>query len=80
MKPNDLALLWSNGQHKKSLISIGKMCNIGEKSDLELRFKARFGGFERSGITLAVVSSTGVHGTAGRRLLKRGLYTFPCVF
>ena len=47
---------------------------------MELRFQARFGGFEHSGITLAVVWSTGVHGTRRRRAIKRGLHTFPIVF
>ena len=47
---------------------------------MALRFKARFGGFERSGITLAVVWMTQVHGTRRRREIKRGLHIFPDVF
>ena len=56
------------------------MCKSWEKGDLALRFKARFGGFERSGITLAVVWMTQVHGTRRRREIKRGLHIFPNVF
>ena len=41
--------------------------------DFALRFKARFGGLERSGITLAVVWRTQVRGTRRRRAVKRGL-------
>ena len=47
---------------------------------MALRFKARFGGFERSGITLAVVWMTQVHGTRRRREIKRGLNIFLNVF
>ena len=56
------------------------MCKSWETGDLALRFKARFWGFERSGITLAVLWSTGVHGTRRRRPIKRCLHIFPNVF
>ena len=56
------------------------MCKSAETGDLELRFQARFGGPERSGITLAVVSMTQVRGTRRRRALKRGKNTFPQLF
>ena len=54
-----------------------KACQDG---DLALRFQARFGGPECSGITLILVWSTGDHGTAGRRVVKHGLHIFPCDF
>ena len=56
------------------------MCKSLEKGDMALRFQARLGGSERSGSTLAVVSSTRSHGTAGRRCLKHGLHIFPNEF
>ena len=56
------------------------MHNNWKTCDLALRFKARFVGPERSGITLAMVWSTGSHGTAGRRVRKRGLHIFAMVF
>ena len=52
------------------------MCKACQEGGLALRFQARFGGPECSGITLAMVWSTGRHGTAGRRVLKRGLHIF----
>ena len=56
------------------------MCKNSEKGDLALRFEARFGGFERSGITLAVVWRTQVRGTRRRRAVKRGLHIFATLF
>jgi len=70
--------------NKKCSFSFGKMCKSKEKCDLALRFKTRFGGFGRSGITLAVVWRTQVRGTRRRRVVKRGLHIsatfFHCFF
>ena len=56
------------------------MCKSLENCDLALRFKARFGVFERSGITLAVVWRSQVHGTRRRRAVNRGLHIFATFF
>ena len=66
--------------NKKCSFSFGKMCKSKEKCDLALRFKTRFGGFGRSGITLAVVWRTQVRGTRRRRAVKRGLHIFATLF
>ena len=53
------------------------MYESSETCDLELRFKGRFEGFEVSGITLAMVWSTRMHGTRRRRAVKHSLHIFP---
>ena len=76
----EVHLVGQTDTKQKYIFSIGEMCKNSEKGDLALRFKARFGGFERSGITLAVVWRTQVRGTRRRRVLKRGLHIFATLF
>ena len=60
--------------------SFEKVCKSLKKNDLAQRFKTRFGGLERSGITLAVIWRTQVRGTRRRRAVKGGLHMFATFF
>ena len=66
---------WQEGNILKKHIAfpLEKRTKINEKC-LALCFQARFGSQERAGITLAAVSTTGGHGTAGREGCKNAGY------
>ena len=76
----EVHLVGQTDTKQKYVFSIGEMCKNLKTCDLALHFKARFGGFERSGITLAVVWRTQVRGTRRRRVLNRGLHIFATLF